>query len=279
MKKFIGAILSFIFNTFEGSGLGKIPGIRKIFYYVVSISGEMLYKNVHGQKLYSVILPNKTFMQYYRNDYEPQVTSLFKSIIKKNMAVIDVGANLGYYTLLAAKLVGKNGKVISFEPDPLAFKGLKKNVQMNKCNNVEIFNLAVSDKNEKRAFNSDIDGLGGSAFLYEYNIQTKNNIIVDAISLSSFLHDKPDIVKIDVEGAEVEVIKGLGRLLDEDIKIICEVHPNLLSSMGYKVSEIEEILYKHNFMIYVIKDDGLFFYPEIDKIERKHYLFVKRSEA
>ena len=81
--------------------------------------------------------------------YEPDQTEIVKKYVHEGDIVIDVGAHVGYYTLLMAQLVGKNGKVYSFEPDPVNFQLLKKSVEINEFENVILIQKAVSDTNEK----------------------------------------------------------------------------------------------------------------------------------
>lgn len=183
------------FNLFEGSGVGKIPGVFRMFLYLKSIffksaivDGQILYLGNSG--------PKTSWELYYEGVTEPHVTALFCSLIKEGMTVIDVGAFVGYYTLLAAKRVGDNGKVFAFEPAPSPFKLLLKNIEINGWGNIKPFQLAVSDKSEKRKFN--IKALSGSSFAITKNIV--DTITVNTISLDSFLQTDPDMVKIDVEG-------------------------------------------------------------------------------
>ena len=85
--------------------------------------------------------------------YEPNQTKIVKKYVHEGDVVIDVGAHVGYYTLLMAQLVGKNGKVYSFEPDPVNFELLKKSVEINGFENVILIQKAVSDTTEKIRLN------------------------------------------------------------------------------------------------------------------------------
>lgn len=190
-------ILKCGFQLFEGTGIGKIPGVFRIFLYLKSfffksaiVDEQILYLGNSG--------PKTSWELYYKGVTEPPVTALFCSLIKKGMTVVDVGAFIGYYTLLAAKRVGDNGKVFAFEAAPNHFKLLLKNIEINGWNNIKAFQLAVSDKSGKRKFN--VKALSGSSFASTENIV--DTITVNTVSLGSFLQTNPDIVKIDVEGGE-----------------------------------------------------------------------------
>src|SRR5258708_4586206 len=130
----------------SGHGLGRIKPIRAgydFFYRLLRPSSVV----VQGQRMW---LDDKDSLELAtREIYEPMETRLFKKEIKPGQTVLDIGANIGYYTLIAAKLVGPSGKVYAFEPDPTNFKILKKNVERNGHSNVVLVNQAVADKNKK----------------------------------------------------------------------------------------------------------------------------------
>ena len=141
--------------------------------------------------------------------YEPEVTALLKKILKKDAIVVDVGANIGWYTLLAAKTVGVNGKVIAFEPAPENYRLLKKSIKINNFNNVIAYRLCVSNISGTNKLYLGTQNLGG------HSLKTKsgnNSIDVKTTTLDTTLKElhveNVDLLKIDVEGAEPEVIEG-----------------------------------------------------------------------
>src|SRR6185369_10140974 len=130
----------------SGHGLGRIKPIRALydfFYRLLKPSSVV----IQGQRMW---LDDKDSLELAtREIYEPMETRLFKREIKPGQTVLDIGANIGYYTLIAAKLVGPTGKVYAFEPDPANFRLLKKNVEGNGHTNVVLVDCAVSDKDQK----------------------------------------------------------------------------------------------------------------------------------
>ncbi|RLE49447.1 MAG: hypothetical protein DRJ33_08240 [Candidatus Methanomethylicota archaeon] len=84
--------------------------------------------------------------------YERLTTSIFRTLIKPKSTVVDMGAGFGYYTVLAAKLVGDGGRVYAFEPEPIRYKFLKRNLKINALTNVIAINKAVSDKSGRASF-------------------------------------------------------------------------------------------------------------------------------
>jgi len=275
LKEIGRKILKRGYNLLEGSGIGKIPGVTRIFLYISSLFFEEIIE-VDGQKFRPSVAEGfgDTLEYITHGGIEPHVSSLFCSMLEKGMTVVDIGANIGYYTLLAAKRIGVRGQVISFEPDPFNYKRLVENVQMNGWNNVKAFQLAVSDFNGEKKLNIPKLGRSGSTFVIRSNIA--NSITVNTISLDSFLRDSPDLIKIDVEGAELEVLRGMRNILAiGKVKLICEIHPALLSSLGYSTKEIEDLLKHYEYNIYLVKDDGSLLL--MDKLLNRsaHYLFTK----
>jgi hypothetical protein len=117
-----------------GKGLSKLPLITRIhsfFYWHIKPTGIVLI-DVQGSKMYvdSSDIGVAPFLLEW-GFYEKYETALFKRLVKKGMVVVDIGANIGYYTLLAAHLVGDKGKVFAFEPDPNNYDLLCKNIEVN----------------------------------------------------------------------------------------------------------------------------------------------------
>jgi FkbM family methyltransferase len=141
--------------------------------------------------------------------FEKFETQLFQSLLRKGMVVLDIGAYVGYYTLIAAGLVGENGKVFAFEPEPDNYALLLKNLEANKCNNVIPVQKAVSERNgisvlflsaENEADHRIYDSHDG-----------RESIAVGVTSIDSFFERKDckvDIVKMDIEGSEMMALQG-----------------------------------------------------------------------
>ena len=165
--------------------------------------------------------------------HEPLATSLYLKEIKKGMYIVDIGSNIGYYVLLAAKRVDSEGKILAIEPNPLTFKCLEKNVSLNRLRNVELRQIAVWDKETSVWFEAS-DALNLSRVINS-NVISKNPgrklICVQAARLDSLLenYERVDWLRFDVEGSEFEIIKGATRTLKRfKPNIFMEFHPKLL---------------------------------------------------
>ncbi|MBP9817526.1 FkbM family methyltransferase [Candidatus Shapirobacteria bacterium] len=149
--------------------------------------------------------------------YEEYETLLMLNQVDSNSVVVDIGANIGYYTLLLAQ---KCKMVYAFEPDKECFEILKKNVEENGLKNVKLFNVAVGAKKEKRVLIKDKENLGNShltpppyghlPLTGEANILLDNSYLVETDTLDNILKNeqKIDLIKIDVQGWEPEVVEG-----------------------------------------------------------------------
>ena len=181
---------------------------------------------------------------YWLGSYESEKVSLFEKTLKKGNIVFDIGAHVGFYTLLAAELVGKDGKVFSFEPLMANYEYLKKHIEINNYKNITSFNVAVSDKDGLAFFTK---GENTSTGHLTSNGETK----VRTMAIDDWINNKklpvPDILKIDVEGAEFAVLKGAVNLLNKYHPIIflsthsSDIHKkccDFLLSLGYKLEPL-----------------------------------------
>jgi len=216
--------------------------------FVIKIDGQKMLaiKTIHSLIDYSTDKPlhPDDGMLVYTRGYEPHVTSHFCSLLREGTKVADVGASLGYYTLLAAKRVGKSGGVLAFEPNPFRFKYLLRTIQINGWENVTAYKLFVSD----------------------FDSPEKNTVTLDSIVAGG-----ADVVKIDVEGMELQVLRGMKRLLSKGVRVICEVHPKQLPSDGLR--DISSFLRDYDYEFYLITQQGVVQMTDLRKDERAHYFF------
>ena len=172
-----------------------------------------------------------------RDKYEQETTKLFQHILKPGMNVIDIGAHVGYFSLTAARLVGPSGKVYSFEPASENFELLVRNIELNGYGNIAAAKSAVSSHvGALTLYLADLDS--GRHSTYNHGLPEKGRATVDSTTVDSFLAiegwPKIGLVKIDVEGAELDVLEGMNQLAkqSDDLRIIMEFNPELLKSAG-----------------------------------------------
>jgi FkbM family methyltransferase len=171
---------------------------------------------------------------------EPLVQQVLTRHLRPGSVFYDIGANVGFFTLVGARLVGPRGAVWAFEPNPETIPVLRRNIALNGFRHVTVIESALGARVGRATLVSD-DPL--TAHL------GATGVPVDVTTLDAMLEQlrPPDLVKIDVEGAEAEVLAGMRKTLDEFAPVvICEVHQNasqscarLLEAVGYDVTELE----------------------------------------
>ncbi len=194
------------------------------------------------------------YRSFVYGTWEPKVTEVVTDILKKGMTVIDVGAHIGYYSLYFAKCVGPTGRVFSFEPVPENLALLRKNVLLNRISWIEAFPEAIFSSTRNISFAApDQSADSGEGSLVQGH--EGRQILVHAVTLDLFCTSaniRPDVIKLDVEGAEHEVLLGARDTIERcHPKLLIELHhfdgnvavhpvPGLLTSYGYQLRWIEQ---------------------------------------
>ena len=163
---------------------------------------------------------------------EIEFMSLIREHVKPGQICFDIGANIGYLTLIFAKLIGESGRVYAVEPNKKNMKVLKKNIILNNYQNIitTVDKLAISNKNgEAKFFLSDSSNLGSLKEISSSNGTTKT---VKTVTIDEYLKDKdlPDNYEMDAEGYEVHILNGMHKTAKKSksgTKIFMEVHPHL----------------------------------------------------
>lgn len=186
-------------------------------------------------------------------EWEPTETYWIGRMLEPGDTFVDVGANVGYFTLLAGSIVGDEGHVYSFEPDPIAFSYLEKNVRLNGLENVTLVQKAAS--NERGTLQLFIAAENkGDHRIYQTE-EGRSAIDVEAISLDEYFADAMgslDVVKIDTQGAEGVILDGMTKTLaaHPDLIIALEFWPAAFARMGYEAEAIVEMLRANDFYFF-----------------------------
>ncbi len=195
---------------------------------------------------------------YYFGVWEPSLTAWVKSRLKPGDCFVDVGANVGYFSLLGSTLVGESGQVVSIEAVEKTFGVLTRNLELNRARNVRTVNMAVWAAEETLPFFSSPDKIIGTssampANAQRWNLQARSS--VRAAPLRSLLRSDEiaaaRLIKIDVEGAETRILSGLGAVLDsgrKDLEIVMEISTKFFT-------EITSYFRSHGFFPYHIEND------------------------
>jgi FkbM family methyltransferase len=195
---------------------------------------EAVLDRLPGDHLVSVLPSGERVRLSARHrslSWNPEEYRAFRDAVRPGAIVLDVGANVGAYTLLFSQWTGQSGRVFAFEPSPSAASSLRRPVELNDARNVEVVEAAVSDRE-------------GSAALYDEGVAGRSSLLalanhrstttVKTMTIDRFCGERslaPDVVKIDVEGVEVDVLRGARRTLASDaIVAFVEFHPSVWRS-------------------------------------------------
>jgi FkbM family methyltransferase len=195
------------------------------------------YRLFIPQNLHSIYFGYFDFL-----DHEPLTTKVFSSLLKPGAVVVDVGANIGHYTLLAAGAVGPTGRVHAIECSPVTLAVLEGNMRKNHLENVEIHPVAAAGVRGTLELN--VTAIGLSWFNPHSQWPTVEGsgttVKVPAVPLDEIISSPVHLVKIDAEGVDLDVLKGMKRILtdNEKISIIVEWAPPLLVEVGKDPMEL-----------------------------------------
>jgi FkbM family methyltransferase len=174
--------------------------------------------------------------------WEPSVTSCMLSTIRAGQNVVDVGAHIGYFTIIMSLLVGKGGRVFAFEPEPCNLDLLQKNLDLNGVHNVTVEGKAVSDRAGRAKLYVSGDNTGDHR-LYGSPLERKVHA-VDTVVLDDYFESMGEpvhFVKIDAQGLEPKILDGMGSLIArnrERLIILMEFSPGLLRCAGHDLADL-----------------------------------------
>ena len=241
-----------------GRIIGKIPIAVKFSFFIWSKLAPR-YVFVGGNKIYLDASPFGLCRELLVHGvYEKGTTRLFKQLVKDGSVVVDAGANIGYFTLLAARLVGKTGRVFAFEPALSNYDLLVKNIEENRYETVTPVKKAVSNKTGVTEL--FLDGLNmGSNTIYCPGKFGKS-VPVDTVTLDEFFKDREspiDLIKMDIEGAEMAALEGMANIIkkNDNLRIITEFVPHRLIEAGVSPESFLNLITDYGFSIYVIDED------------------------
>lgn len=188
--------------------------------------------------------------RYYPSDYEPEKQRFLRQHCQPGSTVLDLGAHIGLYTVLMARYVGGEGRVLAFEPTPETRRHLRRTIRLNHLGNVDIHEEAVSASTGAAFLNDTGDPVSNANSLAPIQ-RTRSQLAVRATSLddlvatanASWFPGRVSCIKIDIEGAEVDALQGATTLLERDRPALAiEIHPAQLHLLGREPVELWDLL-------------------------------------
>ncbi|HSB52984.1 MAG TPA: FkbM family methyltransferase [Gemmatimonadales bacterium] len=210
--------------------------------------------------------------------YEPEVSYFFTNVLQPGDTVVDIGAHIGYFSLLAGRTVGPTGRVYAFEPEPTNYRRLRDHLVQNGLDQVQSFNVALGAVPGEAQMFVNADNDGGHALwdvarhrLCERTRKEGKRIAVPMVVLDHVLSGLepergPRLVKIDAEGMEYEILKGgLRTILGHAVPfVICEVNRFALEQMGSSEGKLRQFMRLIGYQVSLLKPDGTGLQPLAD---------------
>jgi FkbM family methyltransferase len=213
------------------------------------LTNPVVTKEIQGSKMILNLkrggIHTDLFMHGYR---EPEATKVMQEILTKDMTVLDIGANIGYYALMEAK---RCKRVIALEPDMDNFRNLSKNIGINGYTNIQPYLMAAGDKDGTLEFalskvpNWHRVAVGGE----------KDVVIVPVSKVDTFLENvgspKIDLLRMDVEGYEYNILEGARETIKRDRPMMfIEIHRDLMKNFGHSAVKLFKLLAEYDYSVY-----------------------------
>ena len=196
--------------------------------------------------------------------YERQETRLVKRLVKPGQVFVDVGAHIGYYSVMASELVGLNGRVYCFEPNTENYCTLKANT--DGLTNCTLYKVALSNHPGPAKLYLNKDNSGDHRM---FSVDGREYIEIDAMCLDDFgAIPKAHFMKIDVQGSECRVLRGATKLIENSphLQMLIEYSPNHLREAGASPGRLIAMLLDAGFLIYAKNGKGQWVYADSEHL-------------
>lgn len=265
------AVRSYLHHSPITEGKNKL---LQIFKPWIKPKGECVTTEIkHGFKLIvNLRNPEHDRLYFYQDHDERYEVSTLKQVVHSGDTCWDVGANIGFYSCLLAQQVSARGKVFAFEPSSATMRYLAANVAINCLDNVTRIQKAVGDKLGQSELGGSDQSIGeGTASLKSTQHGYSETVDVDTVDNLSKTLPIPDFIKIDVEGFELEVIRGARAFLTQQQPMIMM---EIRTRHQEEQHEIEQLLCDVGYVFYEFCKQGLIAHQDLSKVKRRNVLLV-----
>jgi FkbM family methyltransferase len=223
----------------------------------------------HGDK-YKILgrwmyIDDKDSIQLTKNGlYNHEQTQIIKKLVKKKHIVLDIGAHIGYFTLIMAQ---QAKQVYAFEPEIRNFEILKKNIELNKIENVKLYNVAVAENKGNTTLHL-CEMNRGMHRIYPSHWCNDGTAKVETVKIDDMIKEA-DFIKMDIEGAELGALKGMKKLLKKcDSTVIMEFHPQSITEYGANPRDIYDLMASLGYDIKLSLTDSISF-EQLEQIAKE----------
>jgi FkbM family methyltransferase len=205
----------------------------------------------HRDRNYSVL--------FFRGEYDAPEAALLRRVLRAGDFVVDAGAHVGWYTILMASIVGPQGCVWAFEPVPSTQEMLSANIALNADAPIRVFSVALGSSSGETDIHT-FDGLPtGHASVSALGRDDYITHRVERTTLDEIIERRPALLKLDVEGSELEVLRGAAALLSSEAApmVLMEANQETTTAVGHCMTDIYAELTGHGFRVFRVAEDGL----------------------
>lgn len=268
-------------DRYSGDSARSLKGWCRWWKYLI-LKEPVVINWIEGLKL-RIHPKNEVFRSIFvRGIYDPNLIVAVNSCLRKGSVFIDVGASMGYFSLLASKVVGSEGRVVAVEPSSRDFTRLVDNGNINNLQNMSVHRLAVTDTDDQTVklmvANEERSSLNtlGSTFsfkgLEKETVEEVRTVTIDTLVQKENL-EHVDFIKLDIEGSELVALKGAMKTIETYRPVIMlGANEDALSACGFNIAELETLLQELRYKAYVISESPKFELVECPDLKKP---FVK----
>ena len=237
----VGLLRKFPYRTKKKIQNAYVNRVRK------SLPNGQLIKEIQGSPMVLNLNDHGISTELFLTGvHEGNSTNFIRGELKPGMTIVEIGANVGYYTLLESRIIGETGKIIAYEPNPDNFYGLRMNIMLNKLENrTELYPYAVGEKSGVHDFYLADKGNLSSFAVRDDRLCHYEKIQVKTVALDDVLHEKFDYFRMDVEGYEWAILAGMKRILsapDAPYGMFIELHSELLKQFDQSAESLVRLV-------------------------------------
>lgn len=280
-----------IFRSFlyQWAQIGIAPGYlhQIVDQYANQLHSHNLKRSIRGQSIIDCDLRDHVQSRiYFFGAYEPIEAYLFCQLIKPGMTIIDAGANIGFYSLLASSYLGEKGKVFAFEPVPANYKKLESNIEQSQKKNIEVIKMGLWHKLDTLTFSlsDDMQDNQGSFTASETN-SSGEKFSCPVVTLDQLVAEERipqvDLIKMDIEGAELFALQGAQNTIEKyQPSFLMEINQEACDAFSYPSQAIDELLLPLGYKIFRVSSlpENSGFVESTKDISRANVFFLNQED-
>lgn len=275
------SLLASIFKS-----LFSLPFLRRFFYglHTRVFLPFQLFKGVIKQSNYFGVafkLHIDDWIQeniYFLNDYERAELTFLINKLQADDVFVDIGANIGLYSLVASQSLTSSGKVIAFEASQENHSRIQEHIELNESQNIVAHHLAVADRNKDITLYYDAEAANRGMVTAYSQKEEGSTEVVRAVSLDQFLtEERIDFIKLDIEGGEYEALLGMKKKLEKyKPTLLLEMEEDIIAQTNYSKQDMLDFLHTIGYQQFFISDTGDLISSN-ENPSRKNYVFLASS--